>query len=150
MLKLPRSTLSCTILLVVFSCVVPLLLSPIFILFGVDTIPTLVVSNHAEENLILIGEQETHRIPSNTVVEVPWPTSNKILRFRTDNNEEWIYKWIPTREPFYQHRQYYIQMEPDRRIYALPFLVASPTQNLPSQPDGYPLTRRMSDNNNNE
>jgi hypothetical protein len=135
MATLSSSKRTCVVVLLVCLCASP---SVLFLLLGQDTIPTLVVANHSAQDLMLIGDEET-RIPSGKVVEAPWPTSNKIFHFRTDNDEEWTYKWIPTRSPYYQHRQYYIQIEADMTLYALPYHVLVPVESLPSQPDNYPL-----------
>ncbi|HEY7427010.1 MAG TPA: hypothetical protein VH682_22435 [Gemmataceae bacterium] len=128
------------------NCVVwaAVLLSPLplvcFMIFGVDMGPTLLIANHSGQDLTLIGETRRNKIPSAAVVEAPWSTSKKIFRFQNDNGEEWIYKWIPVKSPYYQHRQYYIQIEPDKTLYALSFRPQSPAKDLPQQPDGYPLS----------
>jgi hypothetical protein len=108
-------------------------------LFGVDMPPTILIANHSGQHLTLLGEEYTNQIPSGVVVEAPWPTAKKIFRFQNDNDEEWIYKWIPVSSPYYQHRQYYIQIEPDKKLYALSSRVDSPVEDLPPQPAGYPL-----------
>jgi hypothetical protein len=110
----------------------------IFLIFGSDLSPTLLIANNSGKHLTLKGELNSIQIPLDSVVETPFPSSNKTFVFVVDN-EVWTYNWIPVSRPYYQHRQYYMQIEPDGKLYALSSRVNSTVSVLPPQPIGYPL-----------
>lgn len=136
MVKSTKS-LSCTAATLV-GLVAQLAILVIILVFGSDKPPTLLIANNYGKNLVLKGNSKTFQIPSNSVVEVSWPSSNQTFVFEVDNTVL-VYKWIPVNEPYYQYRQYYVQIEPDGKLYALSSRVNYPISVMPPQPDGYPL-----------
>jgi hypothetical protein len=98
--------------------------------------------NHSGRKLTIIEGDRKIDLADGAMTE---PMSGQwVFRIETEKGETWEYKWAPIKSREYViQRTFYCQVESDGSIYLLPFIANGPSEDLPSQPEGYPRRPRI-------
>jgi hypothetical protein len=125
----------------------------IFILgiqFMSDKLPNLLISNHSGQSVtIIIHGRSFHHIQPDSSVETPFVDETWTIAIVT-SAQTWSYKWFPLNEGGYlSSNRIILQIEPDGKLYVLPYWAIPPVDDLPPQPIGFPLIpTQMADRKN--
>lgn len=105
----------------------------IYIYFGADRVPNVVLLNNTGQSLTINWEGQTHALPSGNTLELP-PRQSWAFTIKTEKGERWSYELAPI-----DQKDFYLQIEPDGSIYLLRVKPQESIPNLPPQPNRYPL-----------
>ena len=128
----------CFVLLVFLACAV------MYIEFGQDKPSFIIIVNNSGQELVLMEDDDSNVLPPFEATET---TLHRMEAFfiKLPNDAIWQYNLSPIDIRTYRHQhRIYMQIQPDGKIYVLPYKTLRPVKELPSQPVGYPLAPRKS------
>jgi hypothetical protein len=112
----------------------------VYIALGPCRPANMVFVNNTGRNLVVVADGRSSPLPSGGAAEIWPPYNSQELTIQIGGGKVWRYKMAPLEygQSGVGH-SYYLQVEADGSVFVLPFKADRPTQNLPTQPTGYPL-----------
>lgn len=105
----------------------------LYICFAADKAAEVIIVNNTGRNLVVTSGERKLLLPSGKSIG-PYAGVEWTFAIQPPQEHAWHYELAPIKQ-----KNFYLQIEPGGAIYLLPSPPQQPIQNLPPQPNGYPL-----------